>query len=67
MDTFAGAGKPSGNLNDLFNRPIVHTQRAGFRYLLARLFGLHAGVDVAHGPGQWVFYIQMGSAWARSL
>jgi hypothetical protein len=26
-----------------------------------------AGVDIAHGPGQWAFYIQVGNAWARSL
>ena len=67
MVGFAGAGKVSGNLNNLVNRPTVYTQGIGFRYLLARLFGLHAGVDIAHGPGQWAFYIQVGSAWARSL
>lgn len=64
---FAGAGKVSGYFSDLMNRPAVYTQGVGFRYLIARLFGLHAGVDIAHGPGEWAFYIQVGSAWARSL
>ncbi|QTN38937.1 BamA/TamA family outer membrane protein [Cryomorphaceae bacterium] len=37
----------------------------GFRYLLARAFGLQAGVDVARGPEQWAFYVVVGSSWGR--
>ena len=37
----------------------------GFRYELARRFGLHAGLDVAHSPGTNAIYIQVGSAWFR--
>jgi len=36
---------------------------AGFRYLMARQFGLYAGVDVARGPEDTVVYQQVGSAW----
>jgi hypothetical protein len=37
----------------------------GFRYLIARLYGLRVGIDVARGPEDWAFYIQVGNAWAR--
>jgi hypothetical protein len=37
----------------------------GIRYLLARKFGLHYGVDVARGPEDWAIYFQFGSAWSR--
>jgi hypothetical protein len=35
----------------------------GFRYLLARAFGLRGGLDVAYGKDGWAFYVTMGSAW----
>ena len=34
-----------------------------FRYLMARLLGLYTGIDIARGPEDWAFYIQVGSAW----
>ena len=37
----------------------------GLRYELARKFGLHAGLDVAHSPGTTAVYIQIGNAWFR--
>lgn len=37
----------------------------GFRYELARKYGIHAGIDVAWGPDDTAFYIQVGSAWMR--
>jgi hypothetical protein len=35
----------------------------GFRYLLARAFGLRVGVDVARGPEVWAGYVVFGNAW----
>jgi len=35
----------------------------GFRYLMARLMGLHTGVDFAWSEDTFAFYIQTGSAW----
>jgi hypothetical protein len=32
---------------------------------VARRLGIHTGFDVAVGPEDWVFYIQVGSAWGR--
>jgi hypothetical protein len=41
------------------------TGGAGFRYLIARRHGLHAGLDVAWGEEGSAIYIQFGSAWLR--
>jgi hypothetical protein len=38
---------------------------AGFRYLLARKLGLLADVNVARGPEEWAFHIQVGQAWGH--
>ena len=56
----------------------AHTERAsysatrdivsgavGFRYELARKFGLHAGMDVGFSSGTTAVYFQMGNAWFR--
>ena len=37
----------------------------GFRYELARKYGIHMGVDVAHSRDTTAFYVQVGSAWMR--
>ena len=37
----------------------------GFRYEIARKFGLHVGIDVARGPEDTAVYLQVGSAWFR--
>ncbi len=41
------------------------TGGAGIRYLIARQYGLHMGLDVAYGEEGPAIYIQFGSAWAR--
>jgi hypothetical protein len=64
---FSGVGRTAANFRNLGSSKTVFTQGAGLRYRIARLFGMDAGIDVAHGPGEWAFYIQVGSAWARSL
>ncbi len=38
---------------------------AGFRYLVARTYGLHMGLDVAWGPDEPVLYVVFGSPWLR--
>jgi hypothetical protein len=37
----------------------------GFRYQLARLFGMHAGLDVGVSNGETAIYFQVGNAWFR--
>ena len=46
-------------------RQSVGSGGAGFRYELARKFGLQAGIDVAHSPGTTAAYFVVGNAWLR--
>lgn len=56
---FAGYGVASSA-----PRPVTAwSAGAGFRYLLARQFGVRAGLDVARGPEDWAFYVVFGNAW----
>jgi len=43
----------------------VWSGAVGFRYQLARLFGMHAGMDVGFSKGETAVYLQVGSAWFR--
>jgi hypothetical protein len=43
----------------------VWSGAVGFRYQLARLFGMHAGVDVGVSDGETAIYLQVGNAWFR--
>ena len=56
---FAGAGRISGEADrDVYSGGI------GFRYLLARVLGMQAGLDFAwSSEGDSAFYIVMGSPW----
>jgi hypothetical protein len=60
---FGGVGKAYGNLNSFSDAPTAFAFGTGFRYLIARKLGLTMGIDIAHGPGQNAFYVQVGSAW----
>jgi hypothetical protein len=60
---FVGAGRAAFDSSDFGSSPSQISQGIGFRYQLARLYGLHVGLDVARGPEDTVWYIQVGSAW----
>ncbi|MDR5740001.1 BamA/TamA family outer membrane protein [Caballeronia sp. LZ016] len=60
---FGGLGKAYGNVHSFSDAPTAFAFGAGFRYLIARKLGISMGIDVAHGPGQNAFYVQVGSAW----
>jgi hypothetical protein len=62
---FGGAGTTRTNRDSLHVTQNVGAGGAGFRYELARKFGLHAGIDVAHSPGTTAVYFQVGNAWFR--
>jgi hypothetical protein len=47
------------------NSQTVVSGGAGFRYELARRYGIHAGLDVAFSGEDTAVYVQVGSAWAR--
>jgi outer membrane protein assembly factor BamA len=62
---FAGCGAAWNEFEHLENLQSIVTGGAGFRYELAREYGIHAGVDLGFGPDETAIYIQVGSAWAR--
>jgi outer membrane protein assembly factor BamA len=62
---FMGAGAAWNNFERLDNSLTVLSGGAGFRYEIARKYGLHIGLDVAFGPDTSAIYVQFGSAWAR--
>jgi hypothetical protein len=62
---FVGAGWAVNSAEELSFDSAQVSKGFGFRYLIARLYGLRVGIDVARGPEDWAFYIQVGNAWAR--
>ena len=62
---FAGVGVAWNDFKRFENHQTAPTGGLGFRYELARRYGVHVGVDVAFGPDNTAVYLQVGSAWAR--
>lgn len=62
---FAGGGAAWVDFERFHRTKAVPTGGVGFRYELARKYGIHAGLDVAFGPDNTAVYVQVGSAWAR--
>ena len=62
---FGGGGGAWADGGRLRRSRSVYAGGIGFRYELARKFGLHYGLDLAYGPDGGTFYFQVGSAWMR--
>jgi hypothetical protein len=62
---FAGAGSARTDQGLFDATQSVGSGGVGFRYELARKFGLHAGIDFAHSPGTNAIYFVVGNAWFR--
>ncbi len=62
---YGGVGEAYDNWDNMFENPLVYSYGTGFRYLIARKFGLRMGADIARGPESWAYYIVFGSAWFR--
>jgi len=60
---FLGGGWIVGPNADRSDNPPIVAGGGGFRYLIARQLGIQAGIDVARGPEDTAFYIQVGGAW----
>lgn len=60
---FAGVGRAADSFGDLGSEDSRWAGGLGARYLIARVLGLQMGIDVAKGPEEWTFYIQVGSGW----
>ena len=61
---FGGIGSAASGWGDLSSARVAGAGGVGFRYLIAKRFGIRSGVDVAVGTGgKPLFYLQNGAAW----
>jgi hypothetical protein len=62
---FFGGGGAWNHFEEFDNSQGVIAGGGGFRYELARKYGIHAGVDVGFSKDTAALYIQVGSGWVR--
>jgi hypothetical protein len=62
---FVGGGSAWNDFARFDATQSLVTGGGGFRYELAKKYGIHAGVDVAFSRDNAAVYIQVGSAWMR--
>jgi hypothetical protein len=62
---FAGLGKAMERNESFGDAETAYNFGGGFRYLIARLFRIRAGIDIAKGPDSWGWYIVFGHNWNR--
>jgi hypothetical protein len=62
---FAGYGRTNYRDSKLFEGDNVYNVGGGFRYLIARQFGMRTGIDIAKGTDSWGWYIVLGHNWNR--
>jgi hypothetical protein len=62
---FAGAGTARRAIAERERDESVTAGGAGFRYLVARRYGIHLGVDVAASRDDTALYVIFGNAWLR--
>lgn len=62
---FGGAGRAFDEWDEFGDTDTRWAGGAGFRYLIARKFGVRMGIDVARGPEVWAWYIVFGSMWLK--
>lgn len=62
---FVGAGIPTPDLKSIQLDMTKISYGTGFRYFIAKEYGMQAGLDFAWGPEDFIWYITVGSAWFR--
>lgn len=62
---FGGAGIARSQVVRGEDQKTVTSGGAGFRYLIAREYGLNMGLDVGFGPDGPILYVVFGNAWMR--
>jgi hypothetical protein len=66
VDTFVGTGKAFTAFDNFGSATWVYSYGLGFRYLLAKKYGLEAGMDFAFSnDGDFAFSIVFGTAWNK--
>ncbi|MZR63371.1 BamA/TamA family outer membrane protein [Alcanivorax sp. DP30] len=63
FNAFTGGGRAAESASELSDAEVANNYGAGFRYLVARRYGMTMGIDVARGPEDTAWYIQAGSSW----
>lgn len=63
VNVFGGGGRAAQNVADLSDAEVANSYGTGFRYLIARRYGMTMGVDIARGPEETAWYIKAGSSW----
>jgi hypothetical protein len=58
---FVGAGSATDEFSDLFNSNTEYAYGLGFRYLIARRYGLRSGIDVAFSEEDSAVYFKVGT------
>ena len=58
-----GGGRAWTEQTSFSDAGTIAARGGGFRYQIARSYGVHMGLDIARGPEDTVIYIQFGSAW----
>ena len=62
---FVGTGAAWNDAERVHNTQTIVTGGFGFRYEIARKYGIHMGLDIAFAPDNTAVYVQVGSAWSR--
>ena len=63
---FGGVGRVAESFGDLGSADNHSAVGTGFRYLIARQYGMRMGLDVGYGDeGDWTVYVTMGTGWIR--
>ncbi len=62
---FTGMGNAFASFEDFNEGKSVASIGTGFRYLLARKFGMQMGMDFARSTDDFAFYFVFGTSWVR--
>ncbi len=60
---FIGSGWTADSVSELGEENGIVAGGGGFRYLMARRYGMRVGLDIARGPEDTVIYLAVGSNW----
>jgi hypothetical protein len=63
---FGALGRVADNFGDLGSADTHTALGTGFRYLIARQYGMRLGLDLGYSDdGDWSVYVTMGTGWIR--
>lgn len=60
---FGGRGFTSGDLASVSSRPSIYSYGTGARFNVFEERNIWVGIDIARGPEDWAWYIQVNHPW----